>query len=476
MFGHSLLHKKPDDIVQVGLGPTGLAYALEVCRNDSKKRNIIILTDRVSYTRDVVFRLDLEIFEYYRELIGETAYQAALEKSLISPVQHIDVSGFFGQNLLHRVVKIKTAENLLYQQLSKLPQVRIIILAKHTSDRIQSIQRKSNSIVFQKDNRTHLLHYSYLIEADGIHHSTLNLVNDHPYYHTTQKPQTHSHHVRINFSLPPRYTADQFRELLQSGTQTKPSMTEFHQLGWEHQSTPEFRLFVVEDTFYVGGECPSPIQTTDKQKIETWVRLVLCLFLPKNIVSALVNREAATFNVQLDETDNPTLTLSPNHATPGILFLTGEALRKSHYQTGSGAAVGLQEAKAFGEFLKTPQTARDLQKYEESIKAIIAINRVRVDRFLNHRAERELAAQQQLSQATSHQSHTQNLTLKDDRIAVEKKLVANPVLATNALPKNTNNALSRPSAHHLFVNFGTRTPALAPVSAAKEPIVLYRRY
>jgi 2-polyprenyl-6-methoxyphenol hydroxylase-like FAD-dependent oxidoreductase len=419
MFGHSIFKTGKDDIVVIGLGPTGLAYALEAGRNDSFKRRVIILTDRESYTRDVIFRLDLPVFEYYRQLIGETAYQAALQKGLISSEQDADVSGFFSQVIPHRVIKICTSESLLHQQLSKIPEVTIITLAKHTADKILSIQKKSNSIFFQKDNKTHVLHYSYLIEADGVHHPTLNLVNDRPYYHTTQKSQMHSHHARINFNLPLGYTADQFRELLKKGTQIKPTIAQLHQLGWEHQSTPEFRLFVVEDTFYVGGECPFAIQTDEKNKIEAWVRLSLHLFLPKDIIAALTVREAATFNVKLDETDRSTMTLSPGHATPGILFLTGEALRKSHYQTGSGAAVGLLEAKAFGEFLKTPQSRSDLQKYESDVSSIIADNRVRVDRYLTHRAEREAVAQQQLSQASSYQSQPANDGMKHSRVAGE---------------------------------------------------------
>jgi 2-polyprenyl-6-methoxyphenol hydroxylase-like FAD-dependent oxidoreductase len=445
MFGHPILKTRKDDIVVIGLGPTGLAYALEAGRNDSFKRRVIILTDRESYTRDVIFRLDLPVFEYYRQLIGETAYQAALQKGLISSEQDVDVSGFFGQVIPHRVIKICTSESLLYQQLSKIPEVTIVTLAKHTADKILSIQKKSNSIFFQKDNKTHVLHYSYLIEADGIHHPTLNLVNDRPYYHTTQKTQMHSHHARINFNLPLGYTADQFRELLKKGTPTKPTIDQLHQLGWEHQSTPEFRLFVVEDTFHVGGECPFALQTDEKNKIEAWVRLSLHLFLPTDIIAALTVREAAAFNVKLDETDRSTITLSPGHATPGVLFLTGEALRKSHYQTGSGAAVGLLEAKAFGEFLKTPQSRSDLQKYESHVSSIIAANRIRVDRYLTHRLEREVVAQQQLSQASSYQTQPTNDGIKHSRVAPETtRPISKP--SPNRLPSFTNHTSARASA------------------------------
>ena len=441
MFGHAQLQKKKDDIVLIGLGPTGLAYALESCRSDSYKRNIVILTDRVDYTRDVIFRLDVDVFEYFQELIGEEAYQSALHKGLISAVQDTDVSGFFGQAIPHRVIKIRTAENLLYQQLSKIPQVKIITLPKHTQDQIISIQKNSNSIFYRKDNKTLLLHYSYLIEADGVQHSLLNLVKDHPYYHTTQRSQTHSHHARINFNIPSGYTADSFRELLKNGTQAKPTIAEFRELGWEHHSTPEFRLFVVEDVFYVGGECPYDIQTADKSKIEAWVRLSLSLFLSKEMIAKLTTRDRATFDVQLDETDNPTITLAPSHATPGILFLTGEALRKSHYQTGSGAAVGLQEAKAFGKFLKTRQSRQDLHEYAVNIKAIIATNRDRVNRYLNHRAERELAAQRPLVQNPSH--HYTRQTANSAKVTSEEKLL--PAVTASASAARTPLAATKTS-------------------------------
>jgi hypothetical protein len=390
------LHPEVDNIVQVGLGPTGLAYALEACFNDSKKRKVILITDRIAYTRDVIFRLDTKIFEYYRQLIGETAYQEALNKGLIGPVEDENVSGFFGVKTPHRVIKIKTCEKLLYDQLAKLPQVELIILAKHhTTDRILEVNRNSNTIVILKDNRARAIHFSYLIETDGIHHDTLNLIkNNKVYYHSRQISQVHSHHARITFNLPSDYTADKFRALLNSGSaDAPPAIIEFQQLGWELHSVPEFRLFIIEDTFYVGGECPSQIQSADKQKIDTWVRVALRMFLPQKIVKDLTNRESAAFDVVLDEADHPTLVLSPDHATPGILFLAGEVLRKSHYQTGSGAAVGLEEAAAFGAFLKTPQARSDLYKYNEAIKGILTVNRARVDSYLTHRAMREAAAQ-----------------------------------------------------------------------------------
>jgi len=57
--------------VVCGLGPVGLAVALEACRADSKKRPVIAFTNRSAYTRRQILRLETNILEYLESLLGK---------------------------------------------------------------------------------------------------------------------------------------------------------------------------------------------------------------------------------------------------------------------------------------------------------------------------------------------------------------------------------------------------------------------
>ncbi len=436
----SFFSSKLDDTANViiGLGPAGIAHAIEAAQNDSKKRKVIALTDRINYSRSAIFRLDVDIFPYLEQLIGKEKMKEAFDKGLFGPKQSLNGWDF-------HVIQIMTLEKLLFEKLQQLPNVEIIQIPKHSASQIKAIDTKTHRIelaidkVESKEAEHRSIKFKYLIATDGAKHEVRNRIKDCDVeYFPTQDPQLWEKQVRVTYKLPKEYCSNAFRQfILPFAEVKKENIQQLKDLGWTLNSIPEVRVFTVDGYLFVAAECPKQFKPEDEAILDRWIRTILARTCPETAVSALEKVDSAVFDVVLEEA-NRTIVPYPGcdtdadtalvHEKCAYFVQAGDSLRKTHYQTGSGAVVSLRESKAFGEFMRSGQTLDDLIEFHAKIAAIRAENRVRVDKFIEGRVAREKQA-----------SLLPSLTISSALMPAEKK----------GTPAQRAESMADPSSHKL---------------------------
>lgn len=414
------------NIVIIGLGPTGLAMAIEACKNDTLRRNVIAITDREQYTREAIFRLDVDIIPYLAELVGQDKIDHYFESKLIGPKESLNGWDF-------HIIQMKTLEQLLYETLISLPNIEVLCLPKRSNCHIKDIDSDNHTVtvVQQPDTKAteRVIGFKYLIAADGPSHNTVNrVVGNQIIYETTQLPQIHMKHARVTYKLPADLCVDTFRSSLLPVNTPISDLRSLKNLGWTLNSSPEIRAFVVDGVLFAAAECPEQLDN-DIDKIDLWMQAVLGLICTQSI-NALTRIDAALFDVSLAEANRTVIPLpgkSKTHDETAYLLPVGDALRNTHYQTGSGAVVGLQEARALGSYLKGAQSLSDLETYHAQISDIRAANRMRVDTFITKRNERETKAAALAESMKTLLAPAKVLNIIESSLTAEKASTWNPI-------------------------------------------------
>jgi hypothetical protein len=182
-------------------------------------------------------------------------------------------------------------------------------------------------------------------------------------------------------------------------------------LGWQHASLPEFRITVNDDNLYIGGECTPEIQHNPDQ-LEVWMKTVLRLRLSQEKIDRLSmhvdahdHPDCHGFNIELDEASQSVVAFPKSFSShaplsrSARLLLIGDALRKPHYHTASGAVLALLEAQLLGEFLRSPQSKQDWKQYAALVEKLREDNRARVDNYLHQRKLRESNGEAEVKKA-----------------------------------------------------------------------------
>lgn len=144
------------------------------------------------------------------------------------------------------------------------------------------------------------------------------------------------------------------------------------ELNWGLNRLPINRLFTTGQTIYLGTDIPKDsfetMQEENKKPISerptqhAFFRKVLEANLPRFVVNFLMPyvRSSFVFSSQLYQASESVKVISRGSST-AQLFLLGDAYATPQFQTGSGALVAIQEARAFGSFLDDlpSQTARN---------------------------------------------------------------------------------------------------------------------
>ena len=241
--------------------------------------------------------------------------------------------------------------------------------------------------------------FKYLIAADGARHDTFNnfLAEKVSYSSPQLIDQVNSLQSTVSYSLD-----NNLYKIIQESYQKpdKPTrINEFRSFGWNLYSAPENRIFFVNKTLYIGTEFPK-YTTINKNSIDEWARLILKTSFPSYIVNQLyesnLKHEYTTFDIQLKEANRYIFAINSNTSTKdsyrdnrSYIIGTGDAVKLPHYHTGSGAQLGLDQAKIFGEFLSTYQGLPDVANYENKLNKIIVNNRHLINNFLINRLQRE---------------------------------------------------------------------------------------
>lgn len=400
---NSELHKEfasdnGDNIVIIGLGPTGLAAALAACESALPQAKIIALTNRSEYDRAQIFRVDDNVKAYISALCGYS-YMAQHERDgHIYSVRHSGNTRYTGPAPYH-VVQTQRLEHILLERLRSFGnRVEIIKVEKNYQPNVDVVRH----ILTLPGGRE--VRFKYLLGADGAHHSTANVLQNKGVnisYRMAHKNPLHPRHAIGSYVLPEnseiayRMALDLRTPYIESDAPT----ASMQRLGWKLRSLPEYRVFVVESTLYIGTEAPSTISPRAND-INSWLLEVLRTALPAHMVNSLsfklthdASPACGVFDVALREANKIMFTLPKLAGRNDAYFIQlGDALRTTHYHTGSGVGLALLEVQAWGEFLASRQQPLDRQEMEHRIENIIRTNVARVDSYLHARARREFSA------------------------------------------------------------------------------------
>jgi 2-polyprenyl-6-methoxyphenol hydroxylase-like FAD-dependent oxidoreductase len=434
-------------IVTVGLGPVGLASVIEAVRHDSKKRKVIAFTNRSEYTRRQVLKIDLDDLHYLEKLVGKEKIDELYQQKKIIP----DFDRMRGHDVVS--FQAKEIEKLLFAKVKEYADkgmVELIDIGTGGQESIKSIDQHAHQLVLKSGRK---ISFDLIVEADGAKHELANVLQKMQAapieFYPAQHPQFHKLHTVINFKLP-RGTdmADKYRANLPGGEEViaidrvptkvdRHVMARLKQLGWTHHSMPEIRIFSNRDTLYVGCECSNKMSATPESR-EEWVRAVLRSYLSVADIKALsVHKDKRSMpenyllNIELDEASQPVYKLpkrlsdSLEHLRSAYLILVGDALRKTHYHTGSGALTGLREANAFGIFLRTAQNKVDMEHFISAVNELRDANRQRVNDYFRMREMREQQNMPQpgLQSAQPRQRHHASRSTKNAQPNLQKTVM-----------------------------------------------------
>ncbi len=372
---------RKENIVIIGSGPAGLAATIEALKNNHKNRKIILILNRDDFTRTQVFRLDSAIMPYLESLLGsDTISQLSTRQELIEVTDVNDP---------YYMIQIKTLEHALFQQIQKYENLEIV----RVKDSHEFFINKQNlRIEFKYKLKD--IPFKYVIACDGSKHSVANDLSENIIYDSTQSTQIHDSHLTAVYKLSSgyRYPNYTYLSLLKKEQDQQVASKEMKEMGWRLDSSPEARIFVVNNVLYLGTECP-----TSDFNCDEWARAVLESYLPQSLLSNLIISDFSgvppfqKFTVQLNEGNYTLIPFSHDGDKPTICFFQlGDALRKPHYQTGSGAQVALLEVRVLGNFFKSDEVYDDFLNYHAGIAEIRADNRARVESYLENRKLREL--------------------------------------------------------------------------------------
>lgn len=367
-----------EDILIIGQGPVGLAHIIEACKHGN--RQIIAITNRKEFDRNQILLINLETFNYLRELVGEEEIEEFIQQNKIGK----RVDGL----TTYYFIQIKNLEILLDNAVLQYKNKKVQIIFHSKNDTI--FFDKSNTVLLkdEKNITQRKITFKYVITADGAHHSTVNGIAESKIHYSQTLP-FHSRHAAVRYTLPANKTDLDYENFLTQGSENKSSMDEFKKLAWPLYSFPETRIFIQGHRLFIGTECPDHLHNKNKSQIKQWGELVLKSYLPAAALKELEiksEKDISQFEIKLEEANISSL-LFQNNAR---LFIVGDALQSSHYQTGSGVNAGLQHAKAWGELLKTKQAETDINDYLEKIDKIRAAKREKMIAFDAKRAEREI--------------------------------------------------------------------------------------
>lgn len=437
------------DIVVGGLGPAGLDIAL---RAALAGKRVLALTDRDYYSREQVLRLDKDIAELLfgsskkdrKQLQRDGLITIRKDKGMKLGEYYITIeTGKLEEYLrdLHNTQGAHKKLDLTILQLPKASQGRNFEFDGDQRGihipQIQDVVYSGGGRWQSKDElENSLIQFKHFVAADGANHRIADQVNElldsqqnersKIEYEGRQIDQLHQYHSAVVFKIP-QGMSKQFERALQKKNHQGATDEQLRAQNWRLASRPESRVLKAGNTLYIGTEAPKFAQNYEPESrrrlIEQWARTVLGDHLPQSLIDQLtyttddnLNAEQrqkkqqlriSPFNIQLDEAKQNYAPLWADlsyvfngftslHQNTSYFFQVGDALRKPHYHTGSGAATGFRVNSALIDFFKSDGSVEALGRYDNRVKQIRDNNRVKVDNYLLARREREANARLQV--------------------------------------------------------------------------------
>ena len=396
-----------DPIVIFGMGPTGIAAAIEATQAG---RRVVIFDPRTEHLRANMFRLSFDTKNYlstlsdghwdlanasedptYKKITRRTTGEGRL------PVYTGDMSVFYQRTGVIYNVKTKMVEKILLARLQELQaanpdQVRIL-----RGTTASNVDTDARTITLKTGDTEEIIPYSMLVGADGARHSSYQMI--------TGRPATETHEPLAITDFYRRYMVAHYRIKSEAGFNASqliseqettsgdnpPSRDELRAMGWPFERTPRTRFFISDNTVYVSGETPEAIAGNPDAEY-AWTQLLLRYHLPQALITdaltpkehmprplimnqeeykAYLEKKSAKrkiarieFSTDLERAKDTVVPL-PGGA---CYYPLGDCLQSAKHHTGSGAETALKEVEAWGQLLRGEITEA---QYEEIIADIL---------------------------------------------------------------------------------------------------------
>lgn len=349
------------ELAIVGLGPGGLAAALEAAKLG---KSVLAFTDRDSYTRSQRVNLNMDT--------------EAFLKNHTNDKDPLDIE-FWKKLDRERSVQIKDVERFLYRKLTQYPNVQVVTLKKPTNiNRVERSPLNTSNQIQLSNGQSYFCHH--LLASDGAKHQIANLVSQHfdtnINYQATPLQERHRYHAAVQLSL-------NKKSILPSWTSPMgfiKKMLAYVKLGWSESYKPKFYVLANQDKskFSFAGEIPEaiyrePDPDKKKQQLKAWASIAIqeqfginpdhLSFRDSKKSPAKNNFQATAFEMELQTSNTPIIELNN-----GVFAQTGDARRTPNYFLGHGLNDAIQGGYAFAQAIK--KDGFDIDSYVDEIEKI----------------------------------------------------------------------------------------------------------
>ncbi|CEK11540.1 FAD-dependent oxidoreductase [Legionella hackeliae] len=381
------------DVAIVGLGPGGLAAALETAKQG---KTVLVFTNREQYIRGqrLILSHDTQQFlvRYY------------------DPHDPQDVK-LWTKYTSEKTVQSKDIEKYLYRKLTKLSNVTIIKALPGGDLTIQQISKgiegHADCIILKNGEKYYFRH---LLGADGAKHSTAdmvaNCIGQPIQYKLTPTQERHPFHAVVQLQLKPgekvkgKTTTDIIHEMQTLGLQ-----------GWKNAYHPKYYIFpnAAHTKFYFAGEIPQQIfdapESEQKKQLKQWASV----FLKANygIEEEQLEYRQSKKTPSKDKLQNTVFAMATYVCeTPlldlsnGVFAQIGDARRLPNYNFAHGVNDSIKGALLFSQAMSSNPFSKEI--FEKGLEAIDKSIEDGMQKFKQSKSEAREKAKKKLVKALDH--------------------------------------------------------------------------
>ncbi|WED44308.1 FAD-dependent oxidoreductase [Legionella cardiaca] len=343
----------PADVAIVGLGPGGLTAALELAQQGKK---IVVFHNRDAYIRGQRLVLSRDSITFLKKQHDKTDLQD---------------SKFWEKYYAEGTVQTKDIEKYLYRKLLKLPNVTVVKSLPTSDKAIDLIEKGTEGLAdCIKLKNGEKYYFRNLLGADGIKHSTANLVancfGESVDYKQADTQVRYPYHAVVQLQL----KSGEAPSKLKAKRGIMEEMQTASQQGWKEPYHPECYIFTnaAQSKFYFAGEIPKQIFEASEEERAELLKKWACFNIEKHYglkeeqleyrkskkTPAKDKLQVTIFEMPLAICQKPVFDLSN-----GVFAQIGDARRTPNYNFGHGVNDAIMGGIAFSQAMSSALFAKD---------------------------------------------------------------------------------------------------------------------
>ncbi|MBT6206450.1 MAG: FAD-dependent oxidoreductase [Francisellaceae bacterium] len=370
-----------DRIAIVGMGPGGMATALELAKNGQP---VTIFENRDHFARSQKVILDDQTISFMNKLLY---------------VKRSDEDIAFMQKLRREgdIVEIKELQHFLKRKMETL-YPGLIEIKQGKDIKITAIDAEQQTLSYTENDSEETLKFQHIVAADGARHAMVDLLQQTAdtkriQYEELERQTRQKAHGTVTLTLNSGVTPRSFRKK----KITMDDIQELRKLGWDNPYLPKLYTWPNEDVtdFYIAGEIPEIFleQSINRESaLEQWGQKLLeiqygytkdevGINLSPGIdaeTDAIDRLKTTAFPVTLyrANTNFIDLGLEDNEADRAhIFYLMGDAAKSPNFHLGHGCndsiSDGLNFARAINQENGNVNTELLSERHENAISDVV---------------------------------------------------------------------------------------------------------